>query len=50
MAERLLEELYEGKAENNGNSSPLLGEEGWLRIKKYREASFESADGVVRPE
>jgi hypothetical protein len=28
-------------------NSPLLGEEGWLRIKKYREASFESADGVV---
>jgi len=29
--------------------SPLPEQEGWLRIKKYRGATFESADGVVSP-
>jgi hypothetical protein len=28
--------------------NPLLIEEGWLRIKQRRVATFESADGVVR--
>jgi hypothetical protein len=27
---------------------PLLIEEGWLRIKKRRVATFDSADGVVK--
>jgi len=30
-----------------GKRTPLLGQEGWLRIKKWREATSDSADGVV---
>ena len=42
-------EKGEGRREKE-NGIPLLGQEGWLRIKEYREATFESADGVVSPE
>ena len=34
----------------NAKRIPLLGEEGWLRIKKIPRSSFKSADGVVSPE
>ena len=35
---------------DRGEGSPLLEQEGWLRIKKISRSSFESADGVVSPE
>ena len=40
--------IHEGVTKLTSRRNPLLEQEGWLRIKKYREASFESADGVVR--
>src|SRR5262245_21964682 len=45
--------VSQGRRDNvivNQKRSPLLRQEGWLRIKKMARSSFESADGVVSRE
>ncbi len=45
---RLFTRLRARKKRIGGNQTPILGQEGWTRHQeKYREASFDGADGVV---